>query len=314
MADFPSTHPNLETNNVDGVDTVLAADVNTPNDELNYVITHLMRALPLGYYSNTETLAAAKTLVDSDKILQYLDAGGSARDVNLPAEADTNHMFIIVNTGGETLTVKDDTPATVTTILAGAIAILVSDGTTWKGDVINTAESIEDVVGAMFSGNTETGITVTYQDGDGTIDLVVSFAQVQDDTTPVLGGDLDVNDKDIHDIKQVDFEDVYDNGNQSGAFTVDWNNGNKQKVRMTGNITPSFTDPPGPCSLTLRLLGDGTARTPVIDTDADCEIVDNGDPGSYGSTDGEVVGIWSFDFDPNTTPKYVASGASIGAP
>lgn len=36
-----------------------------------------------------------------------------------------------------------------------------------------TQEEIEDFVGAMFSGNTETLITATYQDGDGTIDLVV---------------------------------------------------------------------------------------------------------------------------------------------
>ena len=35
-------------------------------------------------------------------------------------------------------------------------------------------EVIQDTVGAMFSGNTETDIAVTYQDGDGTIDLVVS--------------------------------------------------------------------------------------------------------------------------------------------
>lgn len=34
-------------------------------------------------------------------------------------------------------------------------------------------ESIQDIVGAMFSGNTETRITVTYQDADGTIDFVV---------------------------------------------------------------------------------------------------------------------------------------------
>tara|TARA_R100001594_G_scaffold21841_1_gene42235 strand:- start:896 stop:2521 length:1626 start_codon:yes stop_codon:yes gene_type:complete len=38
----------------------------------------------------------------------------------------------------------------------------------------NTDEEIQDLVGAMFTGNTETGITATYQDGDGTIDLVVS--------------------------------------------------------------------------------------------------------------------------------------------
>ena len=38
-----------------------------------------------------------------------------------------------------------------------------------------TQEEVEDIVGAMFSGNTETGITATYQDsgsGAGTIDLV----------------------------------------------------------------------------------------------------------------------------------------------
>ena len=33
-----------------------------------------------------------------------------------------------------------------------------------------TNEEIQDIVGAMFSGNTETNITVTYQDSDGTID------------------------------------------------------------------------------------------------------------------------------------------------
>ena len=38
---------------------------------------------------------------------------------------------------------------------------------------IDLSEVIQDTVGAMFSSNTETGITVTYQDGDGTIDLEV---------------------------------------------------------------------------------------------------------------------------------------------
>ena len=42
-------------------------------------------------------------------------------------------------------------------------------------------EQVEDVVGAMFSSNTETGITATYQDSDGTIDLVVGT--LNQDTT-----------------------------------------------------------------------------------------------------------------------------------
>ena len=37
-----------------------------------------------------------------------------------------------------------------------------------------TQEQVEDYVGGMLTGNTETGITVTYQDGDGTIDFVVA--------------------------------------------------------------------------------------------------------------------------------------------
>ena len=36
-----------------------------------------------------------------------------------------------------------------------------------------TTEQVQDIVGNMFSSNTETRITATYQDSDGTIDLVV---------------------------------------------------------------------------------------------------------------------------------------------
>ena len=39
-----------------------------------------------------------------------------------------------------------------------------------------TTESVQDIVGAMFSSNTETDITATYEDADGTIDLVVSVS------------------------------------------------------------------------------------------------------------------------------------------
>jgi len=39
-----------------------------------------------------------------------------------------------------------------------------------------TTEELQDIVGAMFSSNTETDITATYEDGDGTIDLVVSVS------------------------------------------------------------------------------------------------------------------------------------------
>ena len=39
-----------------------------------------------------------------------------------------------------------------------------------------TTEAVQDIVGAMFSSNTETDISATYEDADGTIDLVVSVS------------------------------------------------------------------------------------------------------------------------------------------
>lgn len=45
-------------------------------------------------------------------------------------------------------------------------------------DTVLTSEQVQDIVGAMFSGNTETRISATYQDGDGNIDLVVDAIPV----------------------------------------------------------------------------------------------------------------------------------------
>ena len=61
-----------------------------------------------------------------------------------------------------------------------------SDGTIDLVATGNTTEQIQDIVGAMFSSNTETGITATYEDSDGTIDLVVSA-----DSAAILDGDSD---------------------------------------------------------------------------------------------------------------------------
>ena len=56
--------------------------------------------------------------------------------------------------------------------------VLKSDGSdiAWAEDADTaalTSEQVQDIAGAMFSSNTETGIAATYQDGDGTIDLVI---------------------------------------------------------------------------------------------------------------------------------------------
>ncbi len=49
-----------------------------------------------------------------------------------------------------------------------------------------STEQVQDIVGGMFSGNTETRIAATYQDGDGTIDLVVNDMTANTNTQNVF--------------------------------------------------------------------------------------------------------------------------------
>ena len=51
-----------------------------------------------------------------------------------------------------------------------------------------TEEQVEDFVGGMVTGNTETGITVTYQDADGTLDFAVA-AQTPEGTSILSTGE-----------------------------------------------------------------------------------------------------------------------------
>ena len=81
-----------------------------------------------------------------------------------------------VNTSG-----TQDTSGNAATATALATARTIH-GVSFDGTAnIDLSEVVQDTVGAMFSSNTETGITVTYQDGDGTIDLVIGT--LNQDTT-----------------------------------------------------------------------------------------------------------------------------------
>jgi hypothetical protein len=59
-----------------------------------------------------------------------------------------------------------------------------TDFTVTSGDVTLNTERVQDIVGAMVTGNTESGVSVTYQDGDGTLDFAVN------NPTITLAGDL----------------------------------------------------------------------------------------------------------------------------
>ena len=76
---------------------------------------------------------------------------------------------------------------------------LEADAITVDGTAL--AEYISDTAGAMFSSNTETGLSATYQDGDNTIDLEIAAAQTT--ITSLLATDIKIGEDDQ---TKIDFE------------------------------------------------------------------------------------------------------------
>ena len=65
---------------------------------------------------------------------------------------------------------------------AGSTTYLRGDNTWTVPPDTNTqlsTEAVQDIIGAMFTGNTETNISATYEDSDGTIDLVSTDTNTQ---------------------------------------------------------------------------------------------------------------------------------------
>lgn len=61
-----------------------------------------------------------------------LDAGGGAVNFDMPAEADcADQLFLIINTGGETITVRDDAAGTIIALATAESTFLFCDGTSW---------------------------------------------------------------------------------------------------------------------------------------------------------------------------------------
>ena len=153
------------------------------------------------------------------------DPGNSDLSVGELAIRTSNCKLFSKNDGGSAVGVvagSADTLTTARTIAGvsfdGSANISLNNNAITNGAGYITAtltqEQVEDYVGGMVTGNTETGITVTYDDSDGTLDFVVAsqtendftttlknkldgiaasaIANVVEDTSPQLGGDLDV--------------------------------------------------------------------------------------------------------------------------
>ena len=119
------------------------------------------------FSGNTETNITA-TYQDSDGTIDLVASGGGSGG----GEANQN-AFSNVAVSGQNTVAADSTTDTLT-LVAGSNVTITTDDSADSVTVGVTTEQVQDIVGAMFSGNTETNITATYQDDDGTIDLVAS--------------------------------------------------------------------------------------------------------------------------------------------
>jgi hypothetical protein len=146
--------------------------------------------------SNTET-GITVTYQDADGTLDFVvgtlnqDTTGSAATLTtartiggVSFDGSANIDLPGVNTTGD-----QDTSGNAATATALATARTIH-GVSFDGSAnIDLSEVIQDTVGAMFGSNTETGISVEYQDSDGTIDLVVGTLN-QDTTGNAATADL----------------------------------------------------------------------------------------------------------------------------
>jgi len=155
----------VDTMTGDNSDTTLSLSV-TPTNE-NHVNVYWD-----GVYQHKDNWSLSGTTITFD----------TAPGTGVKVEAVSNQMM---SAGTATdLTATAISGKTLVTAV-GADHLLVYDATDGAlkkalvSDVIeqSTTEEIQDIVGGMVSSNTETGIAVTYEDGDGTLDFVLAAAQ-----------------------------------------------------------------------------------------------------------------------------------------
>ena len=166
-----------------------------------------MSAAGAATFNSTITSGAGLVIADSGTI-------GSATDTDAITIASNGQVTLTQTLIGTALDISGD---------ADIDGTLEADAITVNG--VTLAETISDTVGAMVGSNTETGITVTYQDGDNTLDFALGAAQTT--ITSLLATDIKIGEDDQ---TKIDFE---------TADTIHFYAGNQNQLKLVdGGLVP----------------------------------------------------------------------------
>ena len=250
------------------------------------------------------TVAASKAVVvDANKDI------GSFRNITLTGELDAGSLDVSgdVDIDG--------------TLEADAITV---DGTA-------LAEFISDTTGAMVGSNTETGIAVTYQDADNTIDFVINAAQTTITSlfaTDIKIGEDDQTKIDFETADEIHFyaanvEQVYlaDNifGPQSdsdvdlGTTGVRWKDAFIDTITTTGDVTVGGNFTVNGTTTTVATTNMVVADNLIeLNNGAGSNSNDSGLVIERGSTGDNAIFMWDESADTFVLGTTTATGASTG--
>jgi hypothetical protein len=136
-----------------------------------------------------------------------------------------------------------------------------------------TATLYGGIVSSSYNGSVTT-VTIL-GDSSGTLDSSLSEVQLGIDPKAVLAaifaaggylpttggemrGDITMSNNDIIGVKNITSFVEYDNGNSGAAKSIDWSNGQNQKITINSNTTLTIQNPPGVGHYQLRMIMDGT--------------------------------------------------------
>jgi len=219
--------------------------------------------------------------------IQSTDIGKIVRQLN------DNSFYIISSLSGYTSIVGTNAvggdldgympnPSVVDLTIPGAVqgSILYYDGINWThlgpstdGYVLTTHGILDDP---------------TWEDS------AFGSGLIKANGTVIFTGNQSHGNNDITNIKLATFFQEVDDGYSGASETIDWNNGQKQRIALDSSTVLSFTDPPGVCNLVLKVIQDLTGGRLIT---WPTEVLWPGGTAPILSTGGGAVDLFYFYYD-----------------